>query len=283
MPGPIRRWQSSPSARPPVYCDVDAKTLNTTAQHVADQVGPATRAVIATHLYGRMAPMSDLRTLADQAGIALLEDCAQAHGASISGVRAGAWGDAAAFSFYPTKNLGAMGDGGAVTTRRSDVADKVKQLRQYGWGRKYHAVIAGGRNSRLDELQASVLRVKLPYLDVWNRQRRAVARCYADTLRHPGVVVPDVTGSDYVAHLFVIRTAQRDALRALLTSWNIPHDIHYPRLDYQQEALGPGLRATRCPEAEAAVAQILSLPCYPELELTRVREWCDVINHLETE
>lgn len=262
----------------PVFADVDPRTLTITAALARAQVSARTRAVIVTHLFGRMAPMKELCALARLEGFVIIEDCAQAHGALQGGVRAGAWGTAAAFSFYPTKNLGAVGDAGAVATRDSDLAAQIRRLRQYGWEQKYHSMVPGGRNSRLDELQAAVLRVKLAYLDQWNQRRRRVAACYAEHLSHADVATPTVEGDDYVAHLFVVRTARRAALRKLLSDNGVATDVHYPRLDYEQSSLKSAFPAVHRANSELAAREVLSLPCYPEISLSSVRACCAVIN-----
>ena len=167
----------------PVYADVDPATLTLSPQGVDPHITPRTKVVIATHLFGRMADVSGLRALAEKHGVALVEDCAQCHGASLNGKRAGSWGDGATFSFYPTKNLGALGDAGAVVTSDVALARRVRNLRQYGWHDKYIVSDRGGRNSRLDELQAALLRVKLGFLERWNAQRKAIAKCYSQDFR----------------------------------------------------------------------------------------------------
>ena len=256
----------------PVYVDIDPASFNIDPACVAVAITSQTRAIIATHLYGRMADMPALRKIADDAGVALLEDCAQAIGARIDDRRAGAWGDAASFSFYPTKNLGALGDAGMVTCRDSDVADRLRRLRQYGWASKYVAVEGPARNSRLDEMQAAILSVQLPLLEGWNERRRAVARRYAE-VKHPKLQHPNAQGADYVAHLYVIRTDARDSLRTHLEAHDITTDIHYPVLDTQQPAM-KDFAGVQLPESERATAEILSLPCYPELTDDEVERVC---------
>lgn len=258
----------------PVYVDVD-NHLNIDASSAAAAVTPRTRAIIATHLYGRMADVPALRAAADRAGIALLEDCAQAIGAELDGRRAGAWGDAASFSFYPTKNLGALGDAGMVTCHDADLADRLRRLRQYGWASKYVAVDGPARNSRLDEMQAAMLRVQLPLLDGWNARRREVAKRYAKA-SNPLIEHPDVEGSDYVAHLYVVRTPQRDALRAHLNDLDITTDIHYPLLDIQQPVMQSHAKV-QLPNSAQATDEILSLPCYPELTEQEIDRVCDAL------
>jgi dTDP-3-amino-2,3,6-trideoxy-4-keto-D-glucose/dTDP-3-amino-3,4,6-trideoxy-alpha-D-glucose/dTDP-2,6-dideoxy-D-kanosamine transaminase len=256
-----------------VYVDVDDRHLVLHAAGVEAALTSRTRAVIATHLYGRMAQMKPLRDLANRANIALVEDCAQAHGASQSGQRAGTWGDAAAFSFYPTKNLGALGDAGMVTCGKSALADRVRRLRQYGWDKKYISIEGHARNSRLDEMQAAVLRVMLPLVDAWNARRREIAGRYS-AVAHANLHHPDTHGDDYVAHLYVVRTAARDSLREHLTASGIGSDIHYPLLDTQQPALQGPVAAPTLPVSALAATQVLSLPCYPELTDTEVERVC---------
>ncbi len=256
----------------PVYVDIDPVSLNIDPACTAAAITPQTRAIIATHLYGRMADMPALRRVAFEAGVFLLEDCAQAIGAKIDGRSAGAWGDAASFSFYPTKNLGALGDAGMVTCGDGDVADRLRRLRQYGWASKYVAVDGPARNSRLDEMQAAILSVQLPLLDEWNESRRAVARRYAE-VKHPQIQHPNVEGSDYVAHLYVVRTDARDSLRTHLEAHDITTDVHYPVLDTQQPVMKE-FAGVKLPESERATAEILSLPCYPELTDHEVERVC---------
>ncbi len=256
----------------PLYVDIDPVSFNIDPRCTAAAITRQTRAIIATHLYGRMADMPFLRKVADDSGVVLLEDCAQAIGAKIDGRSAGAWGDAASFSFYPTKNLGALGDAGMVTCREADVADCLRRLRQYGWASKYVAVDGPARNSRLDEMQAAILSVQLPLLEEWNDRRRAVARRYSE-VKHPQIQHPKVEGSDYVAHLYVVRTNARDSLRTHLEAHDITTDIHYPVLDTQQPVMEE-FAGVALPESERATAEILSLPCYPELTDDEVERVC---------
>ena len=265
----------------PVYADVDPVTLTLSPQSVEPRITPRAKVVMATHLFGRMADMAGLRALTEQHGLALVEDCAQSHGASLNGRRAGSWGEGAGFSFYPTKNLGALGDAGAVVTSDAALARRVKHLRQYGWHDKYIVSDRGGGNSRLDELQAALLRVKLGFLDRWNAQRKAIAKCYSATLEHPNIVTPPVDGDDYVAHLYVVRSRRRDALRDYLKQQGISTDVHYPLLDYQQPLLQQEYRYVHLPVSERAVGEVLTLPCYPELDLDHVRRGCDIMNRWE--
>lgn len=262
----------------PVYADIQPHNLLLDPQDAAQRISGKTRALIVTHLFGQLADMAPLQALAKAHGIALVEDCAQSHGAQRNGQRAGSFADVAAFSFFPTKNLGALGDGGAVVTRRDDVAARVRSLRQYGWTSKYTVADSGARNSRLDELQAALLSVKLPHLDGWNSRRRAIAARYAEKITHPLVTVPVITGEDNVAHLYVIRCAQRDSLKNHLQQNGIGCDIHYPVLDYRQPAVAGEYSGLMLAVSEQAVSEILTLPCYPELEMADVDAVAESVN-----
>ncbi len=261
----------------PVYAEIDAATLLLDPQELESVITPRTRAVIVTHLYGCLAEMDALLLIARHHHLAVVEDCAQAHGAKIYGKRAGSWGDLGCFSFYPTKNLGALGDGGAIVTSDAQIAQRGRQLRQYGWGAKYHAEVSAGRNSRLDELQAAVLRVKLAHLDTWNEARRAIAVQYAHALANTTLLLPpeDVSGK-MIYHLYVIRSTQREALKAALKQRNIGCEVHYPIPDYLQPACADlGYRRGLLPVTEKACAEVLSIPCFAELavdEMERVTQ-----------
>ncbi|OQA34070.1 MAG: dTDP-3-amino-3,6-dideoxy-alpha-D-galactopyranose transaminase [Betaproteobacteria bacterium ADurb.Bin341] len=222
-------------------------------------------AIIVTHLYGLLANMRSILLFAREKGVPVIEDCAQAHGASRQGKKAGSLADIACFSFYPTKNLGALGDGGAVTTSSPELAEAIRQLRQYGWSKKYQASRAGGHNSRLDELQAAILRAKLPLLDTWNARRRDIAKRYNTGIRHPKITTPGTHGEEYVAHLYVIRTAEREALKQHLAAANIPCDIHYPIPDFAQPAYSALFTGVRLPITTQVCKEVLTLPCFPEL------------------
>ncbi|WP_203981149.1 DegT/DnrJ/EryC1/StrS family aminotransferase [Planosporangium flavigriseum] len=249
-----------------VYVDVDLDTQLIDASAL-DRVlaGADIRAVIVTHLYGRLADMAELMAVADRHGVKVVEDCAQAHGASRDNRRAGSFGHVAAFSFYPTKNLGALGDAGAVVTGDAAIAERVGRLRQYGWDRKYHMTLAPARNSRLDEVQAAVLSVKLPHVDAWNARRIALASFYAEAITHPKVALPAVDGTSYVAHLYVVRTTDRDDLAAHLRAEGVPCEVHYPYPDHRQPAAGDRYAGVSLPTTEQLCAEVLTLPCYPEM------------------
>jgi len=241
---------------------------------------PRTRAVIPVHLYGRMAEVEPIERWCAVQGIALLEDAAQAHGAVLRGRRAGAFGDAGSFSFYPAKNLGAAGEAGAVVTRRPEVAARVARLRDHGQSERYHHDLVG-YNSRLDALQAAVLSVKLKRLEAWNARRRALAAVYDQRLAKVDGVAPLPAPSEpesHVYHLYVVRVTGRDRLRAALTARGIDTGLHYPVPVHRQPAfrdLGYGEGAF--PVSEAAARTVLSLPIYPEMTEDAVHRVCDAI------
>jgi dTDP-3-amino-2,3,6-trideoxy-4-keto-D-glucose/dTDP-3-amino-3,4,6-trideoxy-alpha-D-glucose/dTDP-2,6-dideoxy-D-kanosamine transaminase len=257
----------------PVYVEVDADTLTMCPKALATALAAAPekpQAIIATHLYGQLAAIEDIAALARQHGIALVEDCAQSHGARRVGSPghdgdqlAGSFGDIAAYSFYPTKNLGALGDGGAVVCNDDALAACVRSLRQYGWSGKYRNDLPLGRNSRLDEIQAAILRDKLPLLDAANAQRQATALYYHAHLAGLPLKLPASTGADFVAHLYVMRTPQRDALKAFLDAQGITTDVHYPIADHRQKAYAQLHTAVSLPVTEAACETAITLPCYP--------------------
>lgn len=249
----------------PLYVDVDEQSLTMAPEALAAALRGQPAAVIATHLYGQLAPIERLAALCREAGVPLIEDCAQSHGASRDGRRAGSFADLACFSFYPTKNLGALGDGGAVLTSDDALAARLKGLRQYGWSKKYEVSLLGGSNSRLDEMQAAVLREKLPLLERDNARRRAIAARYNEAFAGLPLRLPPSVGADYVAHLYVVRTAQREALRAHLAGCGVATDVHYPVADIRQPAVAARYQGMSLPVSEAACASAMSLPCFPGL------------------
>lgn len=257
----------------PVYVDVDEASLTMAPVSLGKALEHKPKAVIVTHLYGQLADIKELTRLARAAGVLLIEDCAQSHGANRDGKQAGSYGDAACFSFYPTKNLGALGDGGAVVTSDTDLATRLRTLRQYGWGQKYQVVTSGGRNSRLDEIQAAILREKLPRLENWNKERRQIAMRYNAAFASLPVRSPISVEEDYVAHLYILRVSERDAFRNFLKSYGIATDIHYPIPDHLQPAYQDAMVAEPLCVTEAAGQTVVTLPCYPGLtdpEIERV-------------
>jgi aminotransferase EvaB len=258
----------------PVYADVDPVSMMMDPAALLSVLSSRTAAVIVTHLFGRLAAIEELSRIAAQHGVPLIEDCAHAPGAERQGRKSGSWGALGCFSFYPTKNLGAAGDAGAVVTSDAVLAARLRALRQYGWNAKYRSGVSGGRNSRLDEMQAAILRVQLPCLEEWNRRRREVATRYCDALQASDLDLPHgPSGADYVAHLFVIRSPRRDEIRCRLEAAGIATDIHYPVPDYRQESVRglPGLPAM-LPETERCAAEVLTLPCFPEMRGEEVEE-----------
>ena len=255
----------SQSGLVPVPVEPDPASFNLDPARAEVAVGPRTRAIVAVHLYGQLADMPALAEVARRHGLLLIEDAAQAHGAERDGRRAGTFGDAAAFSFFPTKNLGALGDGGAVTTGDDALARQVAALRNYGSETKYHH-LSQGVNSRLDELQAALLRVKLAYLDDEIARRREVARRYRQGIHHPAIGLPHVPHERaHVWHLFVVRCARRDELQRHLHAQGIHTQVHYPVPTHRQPAYAT-LRDADLPLTERLHAEILSLPLSPALD-----------------
>jgi dTDP-4-amino-4,6-dideoxygalactose transaminase len=249
----------------PVFVDVDEVTCNIDVAALGATIAKGVRAVVLTHLYGRLAAPDAVAKLCADEGVYLIEDCAQAHGARLRDRRAGTFGVAGCFSFYPTKNLGALGDGGAIITNDSGVADKVRRLRQYGWQAKYRSIDAGGRNSRLDEMQAAVLSTKLPYVDAQNARRREIARRYTERISNPAIDVPLRAGESDVVHLFVVRSRDRDALAVHLRHEGIHTDVHYPVPDHRQPVFGARFATTKVPVTERLAGEVLTLPCHPAM------------------
>jgi dTDP-3-amino-3,4,6-trideoxy-alpha-D-glucose transaminase len=257
----------------PVFCDVDPHTHTLDPEEIERHGGARVKAVLVVHLYGHVAAMDPILERARRHGLKVLEDCAQAHGARAVGRLAGTFGDAAAFSFYPTKNLGALGDAGAVLSAEASVIDRARLLRMYGWRTRYvsetHSTV-----SRMDEVQAAVLTAKLRHLDHWNSRRKQIAQRYHANLA--GVV--ELPPADGVFHLFVVRTPHRDELQAHLTEHGIGTDIHYPlpahlQPPYAEYGAGPG----SLPVTERLAREVLSLPIYPELSDDSVDYVCQVL------
>jgi len=259
----------------PVLADIDSQTKCLDPQQLEGLVTSRTRAIVPVHLFGQPAPMKDIIFLSRKMGLKVVEDCAQAHGAEIQGEKVGAFGDAAAFSFYPTKNLGALGDGGAVVTNSFDVGETVRQLREYGWAQR-SVSHRPGVNSRLDEIQAAILRVKLPFLGTDNARRRTIAQIYEGAIHFPTIgSPPKIAGTVSGMHLFVVECEARDRLREFLGKEGIGTGIHYPMPIHKQPAYSGRLRGhDRLPCTEALSEKILSLPMYPELTESQVERIC---------
>jgi dTDP-4-amino-4,6-dideoxygalactose transaminase len=258
----------------PVFCDVDPETFNVTAETLDAVWTPRTRAVIPVHLFGQMAPMGEIRALASERRAFVLEDAAQAIGSRIGEEKAGAIGDAGAFSFFPTKNLGGFGDGGMVTTRDDDLADKVAKLRVHGGRQMYHHEMVG-TNSRLDAIQAAVLRVKLKYLDEWGEGRRRNGAIYDEVLAGvEGVRTPVALPEHYhVYNQYTLRVDRRDELRAFLNQRGIGSGVYYPLGLHLQPCFAAfGGREGDLPVTEALTREVISLPIFPELSEEQVSE-----------
>ncbi len=253
----------------PVAVEPDESTYTIRTDRIQAVLTARTRAIMPVHLYGQPADMDGIRELAEQHGLKVIEDAAQAHGAQYQGRRAGNLGDAAGFSFYPGKNLGALGDGGAVVTNDDTLAVNVRRLRNYGSSVKYYHEVQGG-NARLDELQAALLRVKLKRLDEWNRRRMALAERYRTALSHvPQLILPQVSSfAEPVWHLFVVRHPRRDALKQHLLLANIETLIHYPVPPHRSKAYADaGFKPGAYPVTERLAETVLSLPMGPHLGL----------------
>jgi dTDP-4-amino-4,6-dideoxygalactose transaminase len=259
----------------PVLVDIDPATFTIDCNSLADLLrgprGARVKVIIPVHLYGHPADMPAVSEIAQRHGVRVIEDCAQSHGAAIGGRKTGAWGDIAAFSFYPTKNLAALGDGGAIATNDPALAGKARRLREYGWRERYVSE-SPGMNSRLDELQAAILRVKLRYLDGENARRRELAAVYCVALAGSGLNLPQCgAGALHVYHQYVVRSPRRDALRTMLREQGIHTLVHYPVPVHLQPAYRDRLAHGSLAATEAAANEVLSLPMYPELSLAQVK------------
>ncbi|MBA2652875.1 MAG: DegT/DnrJ/EryC1/StrS family aminotransferase [Tatlockia sp.] len=263
----------------PFFMDVNPDSSCVTLNEVMRAVEAGVKAVVVTHLYGQAVPeIAEISRFCRENEVPLLEDCAQAHGAKIHDKQVGSFGDAASFSFYPTKNLGALGDGGAVVTNNSELAEQLCMLRQYGWTAKYKVELAGARNSRLDEMQAAILAELLPYLDESNERRREIANYYHVQIKHAAIARPPISAADYVAHLYVIRTAKRNELREHLSHLQIATEVHYPIPDHRQPLFAKQFAEVHLKNTEELSQQILTLPCYPEMSDENVEQVVSAIN-----
>ena len=254
----------------PVFADIHPDRFTIEPASVESLVGPRTAAILPVHLYGQPAHIEPLAALAERRGLALIEDCCQAHLATANGRPVGSFGVAAAYSFYPTKNLGALGDGGAITTADTALADRVKRLRNGGQTDRYHHAEAG-LNSRLDEIQAAILAARLPFLPAWTARRRALAALYREALVGAPVTVPSEYDPGHVYHLFPVLSRERDRLRTFLQESGVETLIHYPVPISRQPALASECPAD-CPVADRVCDQVLSLPMYPSMPEAHVAE-----------
>jgi dTDP-4-amino-4,6-dideoxygalactose transaminase len=268
----------------PVFVDIYPDTCLMDVSQVKAKITPHTRAILPVHLYGQMVEMNPLLQLADQYGLAVIEDACQAHGAMYKGLRAGSMGDASAFSFYCSKNLGAYGEGGFITTNDREIARKVRMIRDHGSERRYYHDLVG-MNARLDEIQAVILRTKLPHLDEWNQLRRQHAKTYDKLLAPLPVKTPVALPENYhVYHLYVIQTQFRDELQEWLKQQGVGTGIHYPVPSHLQKALHfLDYRPGDLPITEQVVSQILSLPMYAELTEQQIQETVDSISEFVAE
>jgi dTDP-4-amino-4,6-dideoxygalactose transaminase len=249
----------------PVFADIRRQDYTIDVSDLEKSITSRTKAVVPVHIYGQPARMDEIMALAGKYGLKVVEDCAQAAGAELGGRKVGSIGDAGCYSFYPTKNLGAYGDGGAVVTKDSGLYEKVKSMRQYGWDGRRTSMVRGW-NSRLDEIQAAILRVKLRYLDGDNSKRRAIARFYNERLEGVGIKLPQTSdGSVHVFHLYVVQVDYRDEVFKGLLKAGIAAGIHYPVPVHLQEAFASSGGAKPLKVTEDVCAKILSLPIYPEL------------------
>lgn len=264
----------------PVFVEPVIDTYNIDVTRIEEKITEKTKAIIAVHLQGRAADMEAINAIAKKHGLYVLEDAAQAHGARYKGQRVGALSDAAAWSFYPGKNLGALGDGGCITTNNKQIADKVRALGNYGSDYKYHHIYQG-TNSRLDEMQAAFLRVKLPHLDRWNEARRRIAEAYLSGINNPLIKLPLATSEDYehIYHVFVIRCDRRDELEKYLRDNGIGTVKHYPVPMHLQKAYEElHIQEGELPIAEEISKTVLSIPMYYGMSDEEVAYVIDSLN-----
>ena len=265
----------------PVLVEPDLNTYNIDPLKIEQAITPKTRVILPVHLYGQLADMPTIMTIAEKYNLLVLEDSAQAHGASLNGKKAGNWGHASGFSFYPGKNLGALGDAGAITTNDVELANMLKALRNYGSHEKYKNLVPGV-NSRLDEIQAAMLDIKLKFLDKETEHRRRVASLYVDNINNPLIELP-LTGinaekyAQHVWHLFVIRTPHREALQKYLLDNGVQTLIHYPIPPHKQQAYKEW-NDLSFPISEQIHAEVISLPIGPIMSLEEVQQVINLCN-----
>lgn len=263
----------------PVLADIDPVSYTQATSGLESLITERTRAIVPVHLYGQPANLDAVMNIANRYDLKVIEDCAQAHGAEYQGKRAGSFGDMACFSFYPTKNLGALGDGGMVVTDNPDLAEQARLLREYGW-KERNASSVRGWNTRLDELQAAVLRIKLKTLDDQNRKRMLLARVYEESLKGTDLVLPKaMEGTTHVYHLYVVRSGKRDELLQFLRSRDIGAMVHYPIPIHNQPAYRNRFHVQgSMGVTEKVVTEIISLPMYPELTMAEAQIVVDTIH-----
>jgi dTDP-4-amino-4,6-dideoxygalactose transaminase len=265
----------------PVFVDIEPDTFNIDPEKIEQKITARTRAIIPVHLFGHPAAMTAIMGLAEKYKLKIIEDCAQAFGAEHHGRKVGAFGDCGCFSFFPSKNLAGYGDGGMIVTNDEELAKKIRILRNHGSTvRYYHSLV--GYNSRLDEIQAAIIRVKFKHIDSFNASRRANAEIYRTLLHADGMALPtERLGCRHVYHQFTIRSARRDRIMAALQENGIASAVYYPVPLHRQEAFAGGDAAReRLACAEACAGEVLSLPMFPELSQDEIRIICDVVNHV---
>lgn len=266
----------------PVFVEPDLRTYNIDPEKIEEKISPKTKAIIAVHLYGRLAPMEQIMSIASRHNLKVIEDCAQAHGASANGKKAGTFGHAGAFSFYPGKNLGALGDGGAVITDDATLFEKISSLSNYGSLKKYVHEFKG-INSRLDDLQAAILNEKLPFLDSDNEKRRIIAEKYVRGIKNPDIVLPSLptNRTEHVWHLFVVRVKNREHFLDYMKKNDIECLVHYPTPPHLQKAYSEfsNLKLTI---SELIHKEVVSLPLSPVMELSEIDYVIEVLNNYRT-
>lgn len=266
----------------PIFVEPDNRTYNIDPKLIEASITEKTKAIMAVHLYGQPCDMDPINEIAKKYNLKVIEDNAQSQGAMYKGKKTGNLGDAAGISFYPGKNLGALGDAGAITTNDKELADKIRTLRNYGSNKKYYNEYKG-YNSRLDEIQAAILRVKLRYLDEWNNYRREVAKTYLNKINNENIVLPYIQqDTNPVWHQFIIRTKNRDELQNYLEEYGISTMIHYPVPIHKQEAYKEYSHMIgKLPIAEDIAEEILSLPIYPEISVFDVNKVIERLNEYD--
>lgn len=266
----------------PVFVESKIESYNINVELIKEKITNKTKAIMAVHLYGQPADMDKINAIAKEYNLKVIEDAAQAHGALYKGKKVGALGDAAGFSFYPGKNLGALGDGGAIVTNDKELADKARAIANYGSNIKYHHIFKGN-NSRLDEIQAGFLRIKLENLDIWNTQRKIIAKLYLDKITNPKIIKPIIEEfAEPVWHLFVIRTEDRDGLEKYLNKNGIGTTKHYPIPIHMQGAYKDlNIKEKSLPIAEKISSEVLSIPMYYGITEEEIAYIAEKINNWE--
>ncbi len=265
------------SGAKPVFVDIEPNFYCMDPKKIQKTISNRTKAIVPVHLYGCPVEMDIIHKIAKENNLKIIEDCSQAHGAIYKNKRVGSFGDLSIFSFYPTKNLGAIGDGGIVVTNNLKLAENCRLIREYGWKKRYIS-FSKGWNSRLDEIQASVLRIKLNHLDNDNQRRRKLAKFYIEKLKNSNIILPiEKKETSHVYHLFVIRTAKRDSLKKYLEKNNVYPSIQYPVPIHLQPLYSKVPRIDKCQVTEEISKQILTLPIYPELSFEKVEKIAGLI------